>query len=106
MALQSGVGPPIFWISGFGDEISSMRCSIVPVGPDDYPMSEELAVEKTVRPGGKIKAPLVVKIRIDEQTTMKILAVKPNTLAMGTFCATLVEHGLKQWEKANEILNS
>jgi hypothetical protein len=37
---------------------------------------------------------------------MKILAVKPNTLAMGTFCATLVEHGLKQWEKANEILNS
>lgn len=69
-------------------------------------MNDEMTVEAPVRPGGKTKAPLVVKMRIDEQTTMNILAVKPNTLAMGTFCSVLVEYGLKQWQKHQEQLLS
>jgi hypothetical protein len=73
---------------------------MVSVGtPDRFQMSDEMTAETANRPGGKTKAPLVVKMRIDEQTTMNILAVKPNTLAMGTFCSMLVEYGLKQWEK-------
>ncbi|MFZ9327582.1 MAG: hypothetical protein ACO24H_09050 [Polynucleobacter sp.] len=60
----------------------------------------------TARSSGKTKAPLIVKMRIDEQTTMSLLAAKPNSLAMGTFCSMLVEYGLKQWEKELEKLNS
>ena len=66
------------------------------------PMDDEMTAEAPVRPGGKTKAPLVVKMRIDEQTTMNILAVKPKTLAMGTFCSVLVEYGLRQWQKQRE----
>lgn len=79
-------------------------CSIVPVGPNDYPMSEELTTEKPTRLGGKTKAPLIVKMRIEEQTAMRIMASKPDSLSMGPFCAMLAEYGLTQWEKAQQEL--
>lgn len=60
---------------------------------------QEPDTDTTVRLGGKTKAPLVVKIRIDEKTAMQIYAAKPNSLAMGTFCSMLVEYGINSWEK-------
>lgn len=63
-------------------------------------MEEEIST----RPGGKTKAPLIVKIRVDEQTLLGILATKPNSIVMSTFCAMLVELGLERWKKQVEIL--
>lgn len=60
---------------------------------------QESDTDTVVRLGGKTKAPLVVKMRIDEQTAMRIYAAKPNSLAMGTFCSMLVEYGIGSWEK-------
>ena len=43
---------------------------------------------------------MTVKMRIEEETAMKVAAMKPRTLSMSTFCALLVEYGFVEWEKA------
>lgn len=43
------------------------------------------------------KCPLIVKMTIDEQTAMRLISQKPNTLSMAGFCAMLVEYGLQSW---------
>jgi hypothetical protein len=72
---------------------------IGPIGPTKQ-MSDE---QQTMRPGGKKKSPVVVKISIDEQTSLKLLTVKPNTIPTSTFCAMLVELGLPEWEKRETL---
>jgi hypothetical protein len=44
---------------------------------------------------------MTVKMRIEEDTAIKIAALKPKTLSMSTFCALLVEYGFAEWEKAH-----
>jgi hypothetical protein len=44
---------------------------------------------------------MTVKMRIEEETAVKVAAMKPRTLSMSTFCALLVEYGFERWEKAN-----
>jgi hypothetical protein len=39
-------------------------------------------------------------MRIEEDTAIRITALKPRTLSMSTFCALLVEYGMERWEKA------
>lgn len=41
----------------------------------------------------------IVKVTIDELTTIRLLAQKPNTQSMAGFCAMLIEYGLKTWEQ-------
>jgi len=45
------------------------------------------------------KNSMIVKLTIDELTALKILAQKPNTQSMASFCAMLIEYGLKTWEE-------
>jgi hypothetical protein len=45
------------------------------------------------------KNSMIVKLTIDELTALKILAQKPNTQSVASFCAMLVEYGLKTWEE-------
>jgi hypothetical protein len=44
---------------------------------------------------------MTVKMRIEEETAVKVAAMKPRTLSMSTFCALLVEYGFERWAKAN-----
>lgn len=44
---------------------------------------------------------MTVKMRIEEETAVKIAAMKPRTLSMSTFCALLVEYGFERWAKAD-----
>jgi hypothetical protein len=59
----------------------------------------------TDRPGGREKAPMVIKMRIDGKTAIKVLALKPNSLSMSSFCSMLVEHGMERWEKWEQFEN-
>lgn len=63
-------------------------------------MSEEPV---TTRPGGKKKSPVIVKISLDERTSLDLLTVKPNTITLSGFCAMMVELGLKEWRKREEL---
>jgi hypothetical protein len=45
---------------------------------------------------------MIVKVTIDENTAMKILASKPNTTPMATFCALLIEYGLEKWDRLQQ----
>lgn len=57
----------------------------------------------TIRPGGKKKSPVIVKISIDEATSLEILLAKPNTLTLSAFCAALTELGLREWQKREAL---
>jgi hypothetical protein len=56
--------------------------------------------EKKLGLPGKRHSLMTVKMRIEEETAMKVAAMKPRTLSMSTFCALLVEYGFVEWEKA------
>ena len=45
------------------------------------------------------KNSMIVKVTIDELTALKLFAEKPNTQSMASFCAMLIEYGLKTWEE-------
>lgn len=45
------------------------------------------------------KHSLIVKVTIDEQTAMKVLSLRPNTVPMATFCSLMIEYGLVEWER-------
>lgn len=45
------------------------------------------------------KNSMIVKVTIDELTALRLLAHKPNTQSMASFCAMLIEYGLKTWEQ-------
>jgi hypothetical protein len=59
---------------------------------------------KPVRLGGKKKSPVVVKISLDEATSLRLMAMKPNSITTSGFCAMMVEYGLKAWEKVEQGL--
>lgn len=42
---------------------------------------------------------MIVKVTIDELTALRILSQKPNTQSTASFCAMLIEYGLKTWEQ-------
>jgi hypothetical protein len=52
----------------------------------------------TDRLGGREKAPLMIKVRIEGNTAAGLMVSKPKNIPMSTFCATLIEYGLEQWE--------
>jgi hypothetical protein len=66
-------------------------------------MSEESA---TTRPGGKKKSPVIVKISLDERTSLELLTIKPNTITLSGFCAMMVELGLKEWNKREALYSN
>ena len=45
----------------------------------------------------------MIKMRIDPDTAIGVLAFKPNSLSMSSFCSMLVEYGLERWEKWERI---
>ena len=45
------------------------------------------------------KNSMIVKVTIDELTALKLIAQKPNTQSMASFCTMLIEFGLKTWEQ-------
>ena len=57
----------------------------------------------TDRLGGREKAPLMIKVRIEGSTAAGLMVSKPKNMPMSTFCATLIEYGLGQWEAAQKI---
>lgn len=57
----------------------------------------------TDRLGGREKAPLMIKVRIEGSTAAGLMVSKPKNMPMSTFCATLIEYGLSQWEAAQKI---
>lgn len=67
------------------------------------PQAQMTAEVKAVRPGGKKKSPVIVKISIDEKTSLDLLTVKPNTITLSGFCAMMIELGLKEWQKREEL---
>lgn len=60
--------------------------------------------EKPVRPGGKKKSPVIVKISLDESTSLRLMAMKPNAITTSGFSAMLVELGLKVWERSEDAI--
>ena len=63
-------------------------------------MSQE---SETVRPGGRKKSPVIVKVSIDERTSLELLTVKPNTITLSGFCAMMIELGLREWQKREAL---
>lgn len=55
------------------------------------------------RQGGKKKSPVIVKISLDEKTSLDLLTTKPNSATISGFCAMMVEYGLKEWKKREEL---
>lgn len=45
------------------------------------------------------KNSMIVKLTIDELTSLRLIAQKPNTQSMASFCSMLIEYGLKNWEE-------
>jgi len=45
------------------------------------------------------KSSSIIKITIDQKTAQDILAAKPQSIPMSTFCALLVEYGLAEWKR-------
>lgn len=60
----------------------------------------------TTRPGGKKKSPVIVKISVDERTSLELLTAKPNTITLSGFCAMMVELGLKEWNKREALYSN
>lgn len=57
----------------------------------------------TDRLGGREKAPLMIKVRIEGSTAASLMVSKPKNIPMSTFCATLIEYGLEQWDAAQKV---
>lgn len=72
----------------------------VPVGPSRSKHSMSAKEQKKPELQTTRNSLLTVKMRIEEDTAIKITALKPRTLSMSTFCALLVEYGMERWEKA------
>lgn len=60
----------------------------------------------TDRLGGREKAPLVVKVRLEGSTAMDLIVSKPRNMPTTTFCAVLIEFGLQRWSAIQETERS
>jgi hypothetical protein len=74
----------------------------VPIGPQANMNTEA----KPVRVGGKKKSPLIVKISLDEATSLRLLTSKPNSIPTSGFCAMMIEYGLKAWERVEQDMDA
>lgn len=68
----------------------------MPIGPQKRMTTE---TQQAIRPGGKKKSPVIVKVSIDEKTSLELLTVKPNSITLSGFCAMMIEYGLKEWQR-------
>lgn len=67
----------------------------VPIGATRF----RWPIHAALMPENEKKNSLIVKVTIDELTAVRLLSRKPNTQSMASFCAMLIEYGLKTWDE-------